>query len=127
MDDLPLTRAEGFPCQGHLLSGQLVKGLLILRYSRQKIDGFAKPVGAGMTRWCQLEIEGLMPEENLPFTALVVSERLGLGERLQIEVTPETRAASDGMWHCQGPYKLRLRWKLSEEEQRLADEGETGA
>lgn len=124
MDDLPLTRAEGFRCQGHLLSGEPVTGLLILSYSRQKIDGFAKPVGAGMTRWCQLEIEGLMPEENLPFTALVVSERLG--ERLQIEVTPETRAASDGVWHCQGPYELRLRWKLSEEQQR-ADEGETRA
>ena len=125
MDDLPLTRAEGFPCQGHLLSGQLVKGLLILRYSRQKIDGFAKPVGAGMTRWCQLEIEGLMPEENLPFSALVVSARLG--ERLQIEAMPETRSTGEGVWHCQGPYELRQRWKLSEEEQRLANEGGTTA
>lgn len=123
MEDLSLTRAEGFPCQGHLLSGEPVKGLLILSYSRQKIDGFPHPVGAGMTRRCQLEIEGVMPDKPFPFTALVVSARLG--ERLQIDVTPETRAAGEGVWHCQGPYELRQRWKLPEQE-RLVDEVEVG-
>ena len=125
MSDTPLTRAEGFPCQGHMLSGEPVAGLLILSYSRQKIDGFPHPVGAGMTRRCQLKIQGVMPGELLPFTALVISARLR--ERLQIDVTPETRAAGEGVWHCQGPYELMQRWKLSEDEQRLADEREATA
>ena len=104
MSDTTLTRAEGFPCQGHLLSGEPLTGLLILSYSRQKIDGFSHPVGAGMTRRCQLEIKGAMPDEPLPFAALVVSARLG--ERLQIDVTPETWAAGEGVWHCRGSYEL---------------------
>ena len=123
METPPLTRAEGFPCHGHLLSGEPVTGLLILSYSRQKIDGFPHPVGAGMTRRCQLEIEGVMPDKPFPFTALVVSARLG--ERLQIDVTPETWTAGEGVWHCQGPYELRQRWKLPEQE-RLVDEVEVG-
>ena len=123
METSPLTRAEGFPCQGQLLSGEAVKGILILSYSRQQVDGFPHPVGAGMTRWCQLEVTGVLPETPAPFTAVVVSERLG--ERVQIDVTPQTVSMGDGVWHCQGPYELRQRWKLSQEEQRLADEGGT--
>ena len=125
MEIPPLTRAEGFPCHGHLLSGEPVTGLLILSYSRQKIDGFPHPVGAGMTRRCQLKIEGVVPDRPLPFTALVVSARLG--ERLQIDVTPETWTAGEGVWHCQGPYELWQRWKLSQEKQWLVDEDGTRA
>ncbi len=110
MDDRSLTRAEGFPCQGQLLSGEPVRGLLILRYARRQIEGFPHPVGAGMTRWCELEIEGPRPVHPEPFTAMVISDRLG--ERLQIDVTPEIVTAGEGVWHCQGPYELRQRWKL---------------
>ena len=111
MDDQILTRADGYPCQGQLLSGEPVYGILILRYSRRKIDGFAEPVGAGMTRWCDLEVEGLMPEMSTASVgAMLISERLG--ERVQIEVTPERVSAVANGWRCEGPYELQQRWKL---------------
>ena len=112
MDDLPLTRAEGFPCQGQLLSGESVAGLLILRYARQeiRISGFPYQVGAGMTRWCDLKIDGTIPQHPGPFTAVVVSDRLG--ERMQIDVTPEIVVPGEGFWSCQGAYELKQRWKL---------------
>lgn len=105
-----MTRAEGFPVQGLLVNGVPVTGLLILRYDRQQVEGFPHPVGAGMVRWCKLQIEGTRPDPALPFTAVVVSERLG--ERMQIDVTPEFVTAGEGVWLCQGPYELKRRWKL---------------
>lgn len=105
-----MTRAEGFPCHGQLSSGEPVTGLLILRYDRRQVEGFPHPIGAGMTRWCELRIEGTMPEPVLPFTALVISDRLG--ERMQIDVTPEIVTVGKGVWSCQGPYELKRRWKL---------------
>ena len=111
MDDQTLTRADGYPCQGQLLSGEPVHGILILRYSRRQVASFAEPVGAGMTRWCELEIEGVMPEVfTVPVGAMLVSERLG--ERVQIEVTPERATATEAGWRCEGPYELQQRWKL---------------
>lgn len=110
MDDISLTSAESFPCQGQLLSGTAVSGILILRYTRQRVAGFPHPVGAGMSRWCELEIEGVLPVDPSSFTAVVTSERLG--ERVQIDVTPQTVSAGDGVWHCQGPYELKQRWRL---------------
>lgn len=89
-----MTRAEGFPCQGQLLSGEPVTGLLILRYERQQVDGFPHPVGAGMSRWCELQIEGPVPAPPMPFTAVVISHRLG--ERMQIDVTPEIVTSPEG-------------------------------
>lgn len=105
-----MTRAEGFPCQGQLLSGESVTGLLILRYDRRQVAGFPHPIGAGMTRRCELQIEGNMPEPVSPFTATVISDRLG--ERMQIDVTPETVTPGESVWSCQGPYELKQRWKL---------------
>ena len=125
MSDSLLTRAEGFPCQGHLLSGEPVEGLLTLRYSRQMVDGFPEPVGAGMTRWCQLDITGTIPPRPTVFTAVVASQRLG--ERVQIEVTPEIISTGDGGWQCQGPYELKHRWKLTAEESKQTGEGGTTA
>jgi len=110
MDDLPMTRAEGFPVQGQITTGEVVTGLLTLRYDRQQIDGFPHPVGAGMTRRCELTIEGMMPERPLPFTAMVISDRLG--ERMQIDVTPHTVSPSATSWTCEGPYELVQRWRL---------------
>jgi len=91
-------------------TGEVVTGLLILRYDRQQIDVFPYPVGAGMTRRCELTIEGMMPERPLRFTAMVISDRLG--ERMQIDVTPETVSPSSTSWTCEGAYELVQRWRL---------------
>jgi len=81
-----MDRAEGFPIQGQFPTGEVGTGLLILRYDRQQIDGFAHPVGAVMPPRCELTTGGLMQERPLAFTALVVSDYLG--ERIQIDMTP---------------------------------------
>jgi len=110
MNDLRVTRAEGFPFQGHLLTGELVTGLLVLRYDRQQVEGFLLPIGAGMTRWCELRIEGTAPLNPNSFTATVVSERLG--EQTQIQIIPERTFVHDGFWVCEGRYMLQNRWRL---------------
>jgi len=112
MDDLPMTRAQGFPVQGQLLTGEPVTGLLVLRSDRQQIEDFLHPVGAGKTRRGELRIEGTVPLNPNSFTATVVSERLG--ERMQILVIPERARVHDGFWVCDGPYELQHRWRLSE-------------
>lgn len=60
-----MTWAERFPVQGQLLTGELVIGLLVLRYDCQRIEGFPHPVGAGMTNWCELRIEDSAAEPRL--------------------------------------------------------------
>jgi len=110
MDDLKVTRAEGFPVQGQLMTGEVVTGLLILRYDRQQVKGFPHPVGVGMPRWCELRIEGTAPLNPNSFTATVVSERLD--ERMQILVIPERTFVHDGFWTCEGLYVLQNRWRL---------------
>jgi len=108
--DERLTSAEGFPCAGQLSTGEVLHGLLILRYSRQSIPGYPRPVGTGMERWCDLTVEGTAPASRDAIDAMVVSERLG--ERLQIRVTPDSITPGTGTWRVQGPYELRNRWKL---------------